>query len=95
MPPGQGRKGIGSHIMSLAKRIQEPPSRIHGLPCSVGTLLDTLEGAELEALKTMLGTPEQRGWSQSAIFEALKDEGYEVGRQSINRHRGGTCRCAR
>ena len=79
--------------MALADRLTEPPAPIHGTPCSVGVLLDTLEGAELEAFKAMLGTPEQRGWSQDAIYTALTDEGYRVGRQSINRHRGGRCRC--
>jgi hypothetical protein len=43
----------------------------------------------------MLGTPEKRGWSQRDIYEALTAEGHEVGFQSINRHRGGACRCAR
>lgn len=82
--------------MSLAERVKTPPATaIHGLPCSVGLLLDTLEGDELDALKAMLGTPEQRGWSQSDIYDALTSEGYEVGRQSINRHRSGRCRCGR
>lgn len=80
--------------MALADRITAPPAPMHGTPCSVGTLLDTLEGDELDALKTMLGTREQRGWSQDAIYDALTSEGYSVGRQSINRHRGGKCRCA-
>ena len=68
---------------------------MHGTPCSVGALLDQLEGAELEALQTMLGTPEKRGWSQAEIYKALTAEGYEVGLQTINRHRGGQCRCSK
>lgn len=72
------------------------PATIHGKPCSVGTLLATLQGAELEALLTMLGDPAKRdGWNASEIYDALVAEGYEVGRQSINRHRGGRCRCAK
>lgn len=81
--------------MALSDRLAEPPKPMHGTPCSVGVLLDTLEGAELDALRVMLGSPTQRGWSQDAIYAVLTDEGYEVGRQSINRHRGGKCRCAR
>lgn len=78
--------------MALANK--KPPKSMHGLPCSVGELLNNLEGDELAALKTMLGTPEQRGWSATAIWQACRDEGYEIGLQSVNRHRGGKCRCS-
>lgn len=79
--------------MALADR--KAPESKHGLPCSVGVLLDTLEGAELKAFQKMLGTSERRGWPAGAIWEACRDEGHEIGLQSINRHRGGKCRCAR
>lgn len=79
--------------MALADRVNHRNLPVHGLPCSIGTLLEQLEGAELEALQTMLGDEKHRGWSQSEIYDALTAEGYEVGRQSINRHRGGRCRC--
>ena len=82
--------------MALSDRITEArPAPIHGYPCSVGALLDTLEGDELEALKVMLGTREKPGWSAADIYAALTDEGYKVGHQTINRHRGGKCRCER
>lgn len=79
--------------MSLAKKVEEPPVRVHGLPCSIGHLLDTLEGAELEAFKVMLGTPDKPGWDASALYDAVRDEGHHIGRQSISRHRRGKCRC--
>lgn len=83
--------------MSLSQRITEqPPVSNHGLPCSVGQLINALEGPELEALLAMLGDPEKRdGWSASAIYDALTAEGYKVGYQTIGRHRGGKCRCGR
>lgn len=81
--------------MSLTDRINTPPPRRSGLPCSIGTLAGQLDGEELAALNTMLGTPEKRGWSAAAIYDALTAEGYTVGRQSINRHRGGSCGCAK
>lgn len=81
--------------MSLSSRLNTPPERISGTDCSVGILLRRLEGAELDALVAMLGTPENRGWSQAEIYEALTAEGYEVGRQTINRHRARGCRCFR
>lgn len=78
--------------MSLADRVKSPTPGVNGSPCSVGALLDTLDGTELDALHTMLGS---REWSQAMIWKALMDEGYTVGQQSINRHRGGKCRCAK
>lgn len=81
--------------MSLAERAQSQPDRIHGSDCSVGILLRTLEGPELSAFLTMLGTDDEPGWSQSEIFQALKAEGHSVGQQTINRHRGRKCRCFR
>ena len=82
--------------MTLAQRLTStPPSNPAGLPCSIGALLARLDGDERDALLAMLGTPEQRGWSQRQIWEALQAEGYEVGMQTVNRHRSGQCRCGR
>lgn len=76
--------------MALADRLNSTPQRIHGLPCSIGALEDRLDGTEREALDAML---HQLGWSAERIYAALTAEGYEVGRQSINRHRAKACRC--
>ena len=81
--------------MALADKLHGPTPIVHGKPCSVGALLERLEGDELAALQTMLGTPEKRGWAASQIFDALTAEGYEVAYQTIGRHRGGRCRCVR
>lgn len=81
--------------MSLAERITEQPERKFGLPCSVAVLLNTLEGDELDALIAMLGNDDEPGWTAGDIYDALAAEGYKVGYQSINRHRGRKCRCAR
>lgn len=78
--------------MALADKLQHPAPNMAGSPCSVRVLLDTLQGDELAALKHMLAS---REWSQAMVWKALLDEGYEVGQQSINRHRGGKCRCAK
>lgn len=79
--------------MALADRATQQPPSVHGTPCSMGTLIARLEGEELAALETMLGTPERRGWSAADIYVALTEEGYTVGLQTINRHRGRKCRC--
>lgn len=80
--------------MALADRVTKPPRTNFGSPCSVGVLIDTLDGAELDAFREMLGTPERRGWPATSIYDALTAEGHTVALQSINRHRGNRCRCA-
>ena len=78
--------------MALKDRItQTAPKRAHGLPCSVGDLLDRLPDDERAALQHML----DNGWSQNEIYDAVTAEGHEVGRQTINRHRSRACRCYR
>ena len=79
--------------MALSDRVNQHSPVMHGLPCSIGALLERLEGDERDALLTMLGTPERRGWSQHQIYDALTAEGYQVGRQTVNRHRARHCRC--
>jgi hypothetical protein len=76
--------------MALADRLNDAPQRIAGKPCSVGALEERLDGAERQALDAMLHT---LGWSEARIYDALMSEGYEVGRQTINRHRSRACRC--
>ena len=76
--------------MALADRLQNTPQRRAGLPCSIGALEDRLTGTEADALHAMLHT---LGWSAARIYDALSAEGYEVGAQSINRHRAKSCRC--
>jgi hypothetical protein len=76
--------------MALSDRLQDTPQRMNGLPCSVGALEERLDGPEAEALYAMLHT---LGWSARRVYEALLSEGYEVGQQTINRHRSRSCRC--
>jgi hypothetical protein len=76
--------------MALADRLNETPRRSTGMPCSVGELEDRLDGKEADALYAMLYT---LGWSAARIYETLAAEGYEVGRQTVNRHRSRACRC--
>jgi hypothetical protein len=78
--------------MPLADIATAPPKR-SGYDCSVGKLLNTLQAldtGEHTALQGMLANPD---WSSDAIYAACSDEGYSVARQSIGRHRRGSCRC--
>lgn len=78
--------------MALVDRIKDDaPERKHGLPCSVGKLLEDLPADEADALRHMLGN----GWSMTQIYEAVTNEGHQIGMQTINRHRSRACRCFR
>jgi hypothetical protein len=76
--------------MALSDKLDQAPRRSAGIPCSVGALEDKLDGKEADALYAMLHT---LGWSATRVYETLSAEGYEVGRQTINRHRSRGCRC--
>ena len=78
--------------MALADRLDTPRPSFHGIPCSIGALLDSLEGDELAAFKHMLGSS---NWTATMVYDACTAEGHVIGRQSVNRHRRGACRCYR
>ena len=78
--------------MALVDKLDQTPQRQHGLPCSIGAVLDSLPDDEAKALNAML---HELGWPAKQIDAALKAEGYTVGFQTINRHRGRVCRCYR
>ena len=77
--------------MALTDRVKSnaPKRKPSGNPCSVQKLLDELPEAESAAFQFMMDD----GWSQERIYADLKDEGREVGKQTINRHRSKACRC--
>lgn len=77
--------------MALSDKLHNPPEPLHGTPCSIGALLETLEGDELAAFKAMLAAHGQ--WTATMIYDAVRDEGHMIGRQSIGRHRRAACRC--
>jgi len=89
--------------MSLTERVMQRKERINGYACSVATLLDTLDDAELAAFQTMMygksgltepsKSPKVRGWTEQEVFEATHAEGYKVAKNQINEHRGKRCRC--
>jgi len=76
--------------MALAEQVKSTPPRRTGLPCSIGELERDLPPAELEAFHHMMYAER---WSAVAIYDALVKEKRYVGRQQINRHRNGACRC--
>ncbi len=80
--------------MALASR-NEVETVLHGHPCSIAVIYDTVadDQVELAELNKLLY---DEGNSQGQVFRYLThDGGFKVGFQSINRHRGGRCRCFR
>lgn len=76
--------------MALSDRLETTPPRRPGLPCSVGALIDKLDAEEAAALNAMM---HELGWAARRIYDALSAEGYDVGQQTIGRHRSRSCRC--
>lgn len=78
--------------MSLAKRSSTPNGTIHGGPCSVALLLETLDKAEAKALQKILDSP-WRVWPHLRVEAELRDEGLVVGQGQVGKHRRRACRC--
>lgn len=76
--------------MALAGRT--PPRKAGGSECPIGKLIRDLPPTENAALQAMLA---DFAWQGTAIRDALIDEGYEVGRSSVQHHRRGDCACER
>ena len=84
--------------MSLADRLKEAGSGHRpGLPCRLGSLLRGKEIQEddreylLKVLEVPTGDP--RRVPTTAIAEALRLEGHNIGVAAVQRHRRHECRC--
>lgn len=83
--------------MSLAEKLEQTRAIGAGLPCKVGSLIhgDRLTKDDKEKLVQVLdvpyGTPGRL--PNTAIAAALRDEAFDIGDHSVNKHRARTCRC--
>ena len=84
--------------MSLSERLEKVASSNRpGLPCRLGSLLQGKELAKDEKeylekiLEVKLGEPSRI--PTTAITEALRQEGFEIGNAAVQRHRRKECRC--
>ena len=80
--------------MALTTRNEAPPAR-HGKPCSIAAVYEAVanDQAELRELNVILYEEDN---TQAQVFEYLtKDGGFTLGFQSVNKHRGKSCRCFR
>jgi hypothetical protein len=67
----------------------------HGKPCSIAKVYEAVAAnkGELSELNVILY---EEGNTQAQVFEYLTgDGGFTIGFQSVNKHRGKSCRCFR
>ena len=91
----EAKAEVGGCSVSLSDRLTHAePSKV-GRPCAVGALLGALPEVDADALRLALSV--QKGdrsrLSSPVISKILAEEGYDVGAQSITKHRSGACRC--
>lgn len=79
--------------MPLKETARSAQRAIHGAPCSLGQVYrDHLDDAEeIDALDTLLY---EEGNDSGVVWRELHVAGYTtVARSTVNKHRGGRCRC--
>lgn len=81
--------------MSLADRLADAPRKSRGQVCRMSFVLDQLNDADRQALLAALALPigDPDRISNSAIAEALGQEGYNVHSKTVENHRRGMCNC--
>jgi hypothetical protein len=79
--------------VALTQR-SKAPAPIHGKPCSIALVYAAVADTpdELAELNAILY---EEGNNQAQVFKYLTDDGYVIGFQSVNTHRGMKCRCWR
>ena len=70
-------------IQTIAQRPYTP-----GPPCTVCASIASLPPSEAEALRSLLA---DRSWRYQELSERLRDEGLNLGAQSLSRHARGRC----
>lgn len=73
--------------MSLKDALEVAEPGRHGPKCSVCQLLAELPQGDRVALQQAL----ESSLAESAIFRAIKSEGFYVGKGAVGRHRRGDC----
>lgn len=68
-------------------------ARIHGMPCSIETVLASLDDESRADLEAWFRGERPDLGSDDTMWARLQSLGCRVGRQTIGRHRRGECRC--
>lgn len=99
--PGPSRDAerlTNGDLMAFAEKINHPPRRMSGKPCSVQLFIDELaekNPAEKTGFEELLASQKSGAAIWHSIVEESAEHGYttQVGKQTVNRHRSGACRC--
>jgi hypothetical protein len=85
--------------MSLSNRLKEATVQASNSVCKVGSLLisDKLSKEEKTLLDSILNVPlDYPGRvSSSELNRIFRDEGFDISKSSIDRHRSESCPCTR
>lgn len=80
--------------MGLADKLKKVDQIKSGLPCGIGTLLQTLPKSDREALEEVMSQAHGPARiSNRQIHEVLLGEGHEIAFHSVSAHRRKQCRC--
>ena len=89
--------------MSLAKELNEMPSKARYFYCGVGKILDTLDKVDRQALVAAIdrvrngNKADKRSgidvWSGVWLRKVLIDNGYKIGKDVLRKHLEGSCNC--
>lgn len=85
--------------MSLAEKLQTAKTTASVRPCKLGSLLDgeVLPKKDKDALIAILDVPEGTPGrlTNKIIAKLIREEGFDVGDSSVDRHRRKDCGCYR
>lgn len=85
--------------MSLSDRLSEVSAQASVVVCKLGALLqgDRLTAKEKAQLSSILEVPDNdpARVSNTALAQVLREEGFDISKSSIDRHKNKSCTCYR
>ncbi len=85
--------------MSLSDRLSDAKNQASIVVCKLGALLhgERLTAKEKSQLQDILSVPENdpSRVSNAALAQILREEGFDISKSSIDRHKNKSCTCYR
>jgi hypothetical protein len=85
--------------MSLSDRLSDAKNQASIVVCKLGALLhgERLTAKEKSQLQDILSVPENdpSRVSNTALAQILREEGFDISKSSIDRHKNKSCTCYR
>lgn len=76
--------------LSLADDLANLRPNHGGTPCGVAAALAEMDEADRDVFLAAIANPRLQG---EGITRILRQHGYQIGNQSVSRHRRGVCSC--